>query len=112
MIPYFDGRVGPGLDVLGSRTTGEDYSSVLSSLKRPHVDYFRMFYADTAMFGSMAALQCGLDFFGTEHVVFATDSPLGPIGKTVEALERHGLDAAGKAAVFGGNVQRLLRLPA
>jgi predicted TIM-barrel fold metal-dependent hydrolase len=112
MIPYFDGRVGPGLDVLGSRTTGEDYSAVLSSLKRPHLDYFRMFYADTAMFGSMAALQCGLDFFGAEHVVFATDSPLGPIGKTVEALERHGLDSAAKAAVFGGNARRLLRLSA
>ena len=68
MIPYFDGRVGPGLEVLGSRTKDEDYSGILPSLKRPHLDYFRMFYADTAMFGSGKALQCGLDFFGGEHV--------------------------------------------
>ena len=51
MIPFFDGRIGPGMEVLGSRTIDEDYSKVLSSLKRPHLDYFKEFYADTAMFG-------------------------------------------------------------
>ena len=50
-IPFYDGRVGPGLQVLGSRTPDEDYSEVLSSLKRPHLDYFKSFYGDTAMFG-------------------------------------------------------------
>src|SRR5262249_10615280 len=34
MIPYYDGRVGPGLEVLGARTTDEDYSKILPSLKR------------------------------------------------------------------------------
>ena len=29
MIPFYDGRVGPGLDVLGARTSDEDYSKVL-----------------------------------------------------------------------------------
>jgi hypothetical protein len=56
MIPYFDGRVGPGLEVLGSRTKDEDYSCILPSLKRPHLDYFRMFYADIAFPFMMAAL--------------------------------------------------------
>ena len=51
MIPYFDGRIGPGMEVLGQRTSDEDYSKVLSSLKRPHMDYLHEFYADTAMFG-------------------------------------------------------------
>ena len=37
MIPTYDGRIGPGLEVLGSRTADEDYSKVLSSLKRPHL---------------------------------------------------------------------------
>src|SRR5947199_7602597 len=44
MIPYYDGRVGPGLDVLGNRTSDEDYSKILPSLKRPHLDYMRDFY--------------------------------------------------------------------
>jgi uncharacterized protein len=111
MIPHFDGRVGLGLEVLGSRTTDENYSCVLPSLKRPHMEYFRMFYADTAMFGSMSALQCGLDFFGTDHVVFATDAPLGPIEKTVDALNNHELGSKAKAAVFSENARRLLHLP-
>ena len=93
MIPYFAGRVGPGLDVLGSRTTDEDYGRVLSSLKRPHLEYFKSFYADTAMFGAGNALRCGIDFFSADHVVFATDAPLGPIAKTVDALRAVGLIA-------------------
>ena len=60
MIPFYDGRIGPGLDVLGARTSDEDYSRILPSLKRPHLDYFRDFYADTAMFGGgVHALRCG-----------------------------------------------------
>ena len=110
MIPYFDGRVGAGLDVLGSRTTDEDYSQVLSSLKRPHLDYFHMFYADTAMFGSPTALQCGLEFFGVDHVVFSTDAPLGPIDKTVDAINRFGLEPESRAAIFCENARKLLRL--
>jgi len=111
MIPYFDGRVGPGLDVLGSRTKDEDYSGILPGLKRPHLDYFRMFYADTAMFGSATALPCGLRFFGPEHVVFATDAPLGPIKKTVDAILGEHLEDSTRAAIFHGNARKLLRLP-
>ena len=29
MIPFFDGRIGAGMEVLGSRTSDEDYSKVL-----------------------------------------------------------------------------------
>ena len=89
MIPYYDGRVGPGLDVLGSRTSDEDYSKILTSLKRPHLDYMRDFYGDTALFGGgIHAVRCGLEFFGAEHLVFATDTPLGPIAPTIEVIKR------------------------
>jgi aminocarboxymuconate-semialdehyde decarboxylase len=111
MVPYFDGRVGPGLDVLGSRTKDEDYSNILPSLKKPHLDYFRMFYADTAMFGSGKALKLGLDFFGSEHVLFSTDAPLGPIKKTINALQEQGVDEKTMTAIMGGNVRQMLRLP-
>jgi aminocarboxymuconate-semialdehyde decarboxylase len=40
MIPYFEGRVGPGWDQMGTRTSGEDLSQVLKKLKKPHLDYF------------------------------------------------------------------------
>ena len=109
MVPYFAGRVGAGLDVLGSRTKDEDYSQVLSSLKRPHLDYFKSFYADTAMFGAGNALSCGLDFFGADHIVFSTDAPLGPIAQTIGALRSLGLDAASERKIMSGNALGLLK---
>ena len=88
MIPFFDGRIGAGMEVLGRRTIEEDHTKVLSSLKRPHLDYFKEFYADTAMFGGTYGLPCGLDFFGADQVVFATDAPLAPIPMHIKAHRR------------------------
>ncbi|MDP2357213.1 MAG: amidohydrolase family protein [Beijerinckiaceae bacterium] len=110
MIPYFDGRVGPGLDVLGGRTLDEDYSNVLPSLKRPHLEYFRRFYGDTAMFGASTGLHSGLKFFGADHVVFSTDSPFAPIKETIAALGDLGLSPSDMEKITAGNAKRLLKL--
>lgn len=110
MIPYYDGRVGAGLAVLGSRTSDEDYSSILPSLKRPHLDYFRDFYADTAMFGGQYGIRCGYEFFGADRIVFATDAPLGPIKPTIEVVERLGLDTAVLRKIKSGNAETLLKM--
>jgi predicted TIM-barrel fold metal-dependent hydrolase len=110
MIPYFDGRVGAGLEVLGSRTSDEDYSAVLPSLKRPHLDYFREFYGDTAMFGGQYGVSCGLDFFGIDKIVFATDTPLGPIGPTIAVIERLELESDERRKIFCGNAERLMNM--
>jgi aminocarboxymuconate-semialdehyde decarboxylase len=110
MIPYYDGRVGPGLEVLGARTSDEDYSKILPSLKRPHMDYLHDFYADTALFGGgVHAVRCGLEFFGADHVVFATDTPLGPIGPTIDTVRRLEISDADKAKIFSGNAARLVK---
>jgi predicted TIM-barrel fold metal-dependent hydrolase len=110
MIPYFDGRIGPGMSHLGSRTTDEDYSDVLSSLQRPHLEYFRMFYADTAMFGGKTGYPSGLEFFGTDHVVFATDSPFAPIRSTLEALDQLPISGDERRKIMSSNAHRLLHL--
>jgi len=110
MIPYYDGRIGPGLEVLGSRTSDEDYSKILPSLKRPHLDYMRDFYGDTALFGGgIHAVRCGLEFFGAEHVVFATDTPLGPIAPTIDVINRLEIAEADRRKIFAGNAERLLK---
>src|SRR3954453_19315681 len=110
IIPFFDGRIGAGMEVLGSRTSDEDYSQVLKSLKRPHLDYFREFYADTALFGAGNGLICGLDFFGADRVVFSTDGPLGPIAKTIAAVEALDLDAQAREKILLRNAERLLNM--
>ena len=109
MIPYFAGRVGPGLDVLGARTTGEDYSKVLPSLKRPHLDYLKEFYGDTAMFGGKYGIPCGLDFFGADHIVFATDTPLGPIAPTIAVIDGLDIDDEARRKIYVGNAERLVK---
>ena len=86
------------------------YSKILPSLKRPHLDYFHDFYADTALFSAGNGLQCGLDFFGADKVVFATDAPLGPIAKTIAAVDGLGLGTEARDKIMGGNAKRLLKL--
>ena len=111
MIPFYDGRIGPGLQVLGSRTSDEDYSNILPSLKRPHLDYMHDFYGDTALFGGgIQAVRCGLEFFGADHVVFATDTPLGPIAPTIDTIRRLDIADGDRRKIFAGNAQRLLKM--
>ncbi len=116
MVPYFEGRVGPGWDQLGKRTSDEDYTLVLKRLKKRPFDYFKQFYGDTAVFGSRSATLCGLDFFGADHVVFASDSPFDPEGgpmyirETVKILDALEIPEADRHKIYQGNAERLLRI--
>src|SRR3954451_7404632 len=48
IVPMLEGRIGPGWDVMGSRTSDEDYIALRKSLKKRPLDYFKQdFYADT-----------------------------------------------------------------
>ena len=116
MIPYFEGRVGPGWDQLGKRTSDEDYAPLLEHMKkqgRRPVDYFRLFYADTALFGALEATKCGLGFFGAHRTVFASDSPFDPEGgsayirSTLQVIEKLGLSASERQAICEGNLRRI-----
>jgi predicted TIM-barrel fold metal-dependent hydrolase len=116
MIPYFAGRVGPGWDQLGARTSEEDLTLVLKKLKKRPLDYFKMFYADTALFGTKPATECGLEFFGADHTLFASDSPFDPekgsayIRWTIEIIDSLNITPAERQAIYEGNARRLLKL--
>jgi aminocarboxymuconate-semialdehyde decarboxylase len=116
MVPYFEGRVGPGWDQLGARTSDEDYSSVLKNLKKPHLEYFKMFYADTALFGSFTGTVCGLEFFGADNVLFASDSPFDPekgpgyIRETIKIVDALPISDADRQKIYEGNARRLMRM--
>jgi uncharacterized protein len=119
MIPYFEGRVGPLWDQLGSRTADEDYRPILAAMtakgKRP-IDYFRLFHNDTAVGGAQSGIRCGLDFFGSERVLFGTDCPFDPEGgpmfirDTIAALDGLSLSESERDAVYFGNALKLLKL--
>ena len=115
MIPYFEGRVGYGWDQLGKRTSDVDYVSLLKSMKKRPVDYFRSFYADTALFGAAPATRCGLEFFGVDRVVFASDMPFEPTPglyarETIRCVEALDLTEDQKGRIYRGNAERLLKL--
>ena len=118
MIPYFEGRVGPGWDQLGSRTSDIDYTAVLKSLKKRPLDYFKMFYADTALFGAYEATVCGLRFFGVDRVLFASDAPFDPekgpmyIRETIKIVDRLEISDADREKIYWRNASALLKLAA
>jgi len=116
MIPYFEGRVGPGWDQLGTRTSDEDYSALLKRLKKRPLDYFKLFYADTAVFGSVPATVCGLKFFGVDRVLFASDMPFDPekgtayIRWTIDIIDHLDITPAERHAIYEGNLKRITKM--
>ena len=117
MAPYFEGRLGPGWDQLGARTSDTDLSAVLRTLSKRPLDYFRMFYADTALFGAFDATVCGLRFFGAEHVLFASDAPFDPekgpmyIRETIRIVDRLPITSDERERIYWRNAAALLKLP-
>ncbi|HVF09906.1 MAG TPA: amidohydrolase family protein [Abditibacteriaceae bacterium] len=115
MIPMMEGRLSPGLDALGTRTPPEYSEAVSTPLAEHPLDAFRRFYADTASFGSRAAIECGLAFFGLEKMLFASDMPFGPEGglghirDTLRAINEMELSSAEREQILSGNARRLLR---
>ncbi len=112
MVPYFSERI----------VVGQDYAEKhlkakwKQSLNKPPIDYFRMFYGDTALNGNTASLMCGYDFFGADHVVFATDFPYDNeegerftrvVIKSVEAMD---IPTEHKKMIFESNARKLLHL--
>ena len=79
MVPFFSGRVGPGMDSFGARTPDEEAELVESGLEGRPLDAFKLFYADTAVFGAPHALRCAYEFFGVDHMLFASDMPFDPV---------------------------------
>ena len=113
MVPFFDTRISWWIeshDALGGRRDR-------NILRKPIRDYFKMFYADTAIYGNTPGLMCAHAFFGTDHFLFGTDMPwdnqlgLRYTRETIEAIERMQITEAEKQMIFADNARRLLRLP-
>ena len=87
-------------------------------LKREAIDYFKMFYADTAIYGNPMALMCGHVFFGADHLVFGVDFPLGDTEhgdrnyrQTINAIEQMDITDDDKKKIYEDNARKLMRLP-
>jgi hypothetical protein len=98
---------------LGSRSADGAEADVLKRLSKPPIDYFKMFYGDTVLGGSASALRCGLDFFGPDHVVFASDCPFDPeegpmfIREGIRSIEDLNLSARTTNALINNDIHTI-----
>jgi predicted TIM-barrel fold metal-dependent hydrolase len=115
LVPYFSERIRDGFDAFGTRSAQDD-KTLLAQLKRHPYEYYRMYYADTALNGSIPALECGLAFFGSDRVLFGTDMPFGPddvarkIRKTIQSVEGMTACSDDKEKIYEFNARKLLKL--
>jgi aminocarboxymuconate-semialdehyde decarboxylase len=113
MVPFFEQRIAI-LNDLNERRMGLKHEHHLT--KRP-LDYFRMFYNDTAVYGSTPALMCGYAFFGADHILFGTDMPydnqigLRYIRETIRSIEEMDIPDSDRKKIFEDNAKEVLRLP-
>ncbi len=93
-----------------------DYQVLLEKLEKRPLDYFKMFYADTAMFGARAGTVCGLDFFGVDKTVFASDAPFDPEGgtmyirDTIKVIDSLDISEEDRKKIYHGNAAKLMKL--
>jgi predicted TIM-barrel fold metal-dependent hydrolase len=112
MIPFLEKRLVVSTNMAEMRWG----VNIKKGLTRSPRDYFRMFYADTAIGGSTPGLMCAHAFYGTDHMVFGTDMPFDmeigneAIRETIKSVEGMAIPAADKEAIFEYNAKKLLRL--
>ena len=117
LIPMLAGRIENGLKMYGGRTAPELKEKLTKTkMKGNPLDTFKKFYADTASFGSASAIRCGLDFFGKDHLLFASDMPFDPekgpgyIDRTLKCIDSLGLSAEEKESILYGNAERIFHV--
>ena len=118
MIPFLSGRAETLWAQLGTRSADGSDAEILKRMSKKPIDYFKMFYADTVLGGSAPALRCGLDFFGIDKIVFASDCPFDPengpmfIREGIRSIEDLSLSEDDKRKIYFGNALKLLNLKA
>lgn len=114
MVPYFADRIRGTYDQFGTRT--DEDRKILDQLKRHPCDYFKLFYADTALHGAwLPAIRCGLAFFGSDRVLFGSDMPFDVEGGSkyirdaILAVEQVASSPAERKKLFELNAKRILK---
>lgn len=103
VIPYIVGR----LDYESSRIPGG--LGALEALGALPSDHIRNLYVDTVS-AWPPAMQLGIEFFGADRVLYATDHPFWDPAKTNDALEQVQLSSGDREAIASGNARRLFRM--
>ena len=109
MVPHNSGRL------KGFYEARELYPGTnLVTLPKDPLYYFKKFFADSMLCGTVHAFESGYKFFGAEHVIMATDYPFGPqqgelwVKETLDQIDAVVSSKAEKEMILGGNLLRLI----
>ena len=112
MVPYFADRM---LVFYESELDRQGIENFPGLTKHP-IEYFKMFYNDTALYGNTSALMCGLEFSGEDRLLFASDMPYDMengsiiIRRTIKGVEGMDVPESVKKKIYEGNARNLLKL--
>ena len=113
MIPYFAERLKGSYERLMSGIEG---NGLRDKISRSHMEYFKMFYNDTAINGNTSALMCAHDFFGPDKLLFGTDMPFDTengernIRQVTNAIDGMPISDDEKAMIYESNAKRILKI--
>jgi predicted TIM-barrel fold metal-dependent hydrolase len=113
MVPFYEQRV------MAFHDRGEviRWDKDKLGLTKAPIEYYKMIYADTAIYGHTLGLMLGRAFFGIDHLLFGTDFPFaGQYGErvtrqTIAAIEEMDISDSEKKKIFEDNARTLMRLP-
>jgi predicted TIM-barrel fold metal-dependent hydrolase len=113
LIPFFEQRI------INFQDTDEVLrkGTIKQGLTKAPIEYFKMFYADTALYGSTPGLMCAYAFFGADHLLFGTDMPFDCeygdrfTRQTIYSIEQMDISDMERKKIFEDNARKLLRLP-
>lgn len=116
MLPMLGGRIDNGLQLYGTRTAANKQYLTDSPVKGlDQSKEFRKFIGDCATFGSASAIRLGIDFFGLDNMVFASDMPFDPedgfgyVRRTLADIDSLPLSREEKDALLNKNALRILK---
>ncbi len=115
MVPYYGQRI---RQHYGQQEMAARRADYLRGLTKTPVDYFKMFYNDTAIHGNTPALMLDYDFWGRAICCSAptcrwatTISVCGAIVRLLTTIHAMDISDDEKERIFVGNAVELLRIP-
>jgi len=116
MVPFYQERIYQHYGITSMRY-GER-SRFVRELSKAPLEYFRMFYNDTAIHGNTYALMSAYELCGADRIVFGVDMPLGDYyfglrsyRQTIKAIEDMQITPEEKRKIFFDNTVSLLKIP-
>jgi predicted TIM-barrel fold metal-dependent hydrolase len=116
MVPYYAQRIYQHYGQ--TAMLPKEKSAYVRALSKAPLEYFKMFYNDTAIHGNTYGLMSAYDLCGADHIVFGADMPLGDYfqglrsyRQTINAIQAMSITPEEKRKIFVDNALSLLRIP-